>query len=61
MSLSGDTLGRVLEFTTILDDRKDLRAYGFLIELDGIRGVYYCVLKKQGLIMIDFFSSRRKP
>lgn len=40
MSLSGDTLGHVLEFTTILDERKNLRAYGFLIELDGNLGVY---------------------
>jgi hypothetical protein len=56
-ALSGDTLGSVLEFTTVLDERKDLRAYGFLIELDGMQGVYQYVLGKQKLIGL----SRRKP
>ena len=51
MSLSSDNLGRVLEFTTILDERKKLRAYGFLIELDGIRGVYYAFYEKKGSII----------
>jgi hypothetical protein len=50
LSLSVDTLGNVLEFTTILDERKDLRAYGFLIELYGTPGVYYRVLGGNRLI-----------
>ena len=40
-SLSDDTIGRVLEFTTELDERKHPRAYGFLVELDGEIGAFY--------------------
>ena len=34
-----DSMGRMLEFTTVLDDRKKLWAYGFLVELDGEIGM----------------------
>ena len=38
-SLADDSIGRVLEFTTVLDERNKLPAYGFLIELDGEIGM----------------------
>jgi hypothetical protein len=34
-SLTDDSIGRILEFTTELDGRKKMRAYGFFVELDG--------------------------
>jgi hypothetical protein len=34
-SLTEDSIGRILEFTTVLDERTKLPAYGFLVELDG--------------------------
>ena len=38
-SLTNDTLGRVLEFTTVPDARKQIRAYGFFVELEGEIGI----------------------
>ena len=35
-----DSIGRILEFTTVPDYRKKLRAYGFLVELDGEIGKF---------------------
>jgi hypothetical protein len=35
-----DSIGRILEFTTVPDYRKKLRAYGFLVELDGEIGMF---------------------
>ena len=40
-SLSDDSIGRILEFTTVLDERKKLPAYGFLVELDGELGIFH--------------------
>ncbi|KIM36506.1 hypothetical protein M413DRAFT_78132 [Hebeloma cylindrosporum] len=34
-SLTENTIGRILEFTTVQDYRKPLRAYGFFVELEG--------------------------
>ncbi|KIM36507.1 hypothetical protein M413DRAFT_287801 [Hebeloma cylindrosporum] len=34
-SLADDSIGRILEFTTVLDERNELPAYGFLVEIDG--------------------------
>ena len=39
-SLNEDSIGRILEFTTVLDKRNKLPAYGFLVELDGEIGIY---------------------
>jgi hypothetical protein len=35
-----NSIGRILEFTTVPDCRKKLRAYGFLVELDGEIGMF---------------------
>jgi len=35
-----DSIGLILEFTTVPDDRKSLRAYGFLVEVDGEIGMF---------------------
>ena len=34
-SLTDDSVGRIFEFTTVPDHRNNLRAYGFLVELNG--------------------------
>ena len=39
-SLTDDSIGRILEFTTELDERKMKRAYGFFVELDGEIGIF---------------------
>jgi hypothetical protein len=39
-SLTDDSIGHILEFTTVADHRKNLRAYGFLVELDGEIGMF---------------------
>ena len=39
-SLTNDSIGRILEFTTAPDHRKQLRAYGFFVELDGEIGIF---------------------
>ena len=46
-SLTHDSIGRVLEFTTVPDHRKPIRAYGFLIELEGEIGVFMFSSKKK--------------
>ena len=38
-SLANDSIGRILEFTTVPDQRKSIRAYGFFVELDGEIGI----------------------
>jgi hypothetical protein len=38
--LTEDSIGHILEFTTVPDHRKNLRAYGFLVELDGEIGMF---------------------
>ena len=40
-SLADDSIGRILEFTTVLDKRNKLPAYGFLVELDGELGTVH--------------------
>lgn len=42
-SLTDDSgsVGRILEFTTVPDRRKKLRAYGFLVDFDGELGTYH--------------------
>ena len=39
-SLTDCSIGRILEFTTELDERKKMRAYGFFVELDGEIGMF---------------------
>ena len=39
VSSLANTLGHVSEFTTAIDNRKVVRAYGFFVELDGKLGV----------------------
>ena len=39
-SLTNDSVGRILEFTTVPDQRKPIRAYGFFVELDGEIGMF---------------------
>ena len=46
-SLSEDSIGRILEFTTVLDERNKLPAYGFLVELDGEIGILCFDLKSR--------------
>ena len=40
-SLADDSIGRILEFTTVPDERNKLPAYGFLVELDGEIGIVH--------------------
>ncbi|KDR82100.1 hypothetical protein GALMADRAFT_221985 [Galerina marginata CBS 339.88] len=44
MASLSDTLGSVLEFTTEVDDRKLVRAYGFFVELEGKTGPAHLAL-----------------
>jgi hypothetical protein len=39
-SLTNDSIGRILEFTAVPDQRKPIRAYGFFVELDGEIGIF---------------------
>lgn len=43
--LTDDSIGRILEFTTELDERRKMRAYGFFVELDGEIGTFMFTLK----------------
>ena len=45
-SLTEDSIGRILEFTTVLDERNKLPAYGFLVELDGEIGMLHVSIQK---------------
>jgi hypothetical protein len=45
-SLNDDSIGHILEFTTVLDERNKLPAYGFLVELDGETGMVNVSIKQ---------------
>ena len=40
-SLNHDSIGRVLQFTTVPDLRQKIRAYGFFVELEGEIGILH--------------------
>ena len=59
-SLSEDSIGRILEFTTVRDERNKLPAYGFLVELDGEIGIL-CFDSKPNNSRLHISSPGRNP
>ena len=58
-SLADDSIGRILEFTTVLDERNKLAAYGFLVELDGDIGMVLRTTTAHARLLSSF--PRTKP
>ena len=59
-SLNENSIGRILEFTTVLDERNKLPTYGFMVELDGEIGIL-CSDSKTQHARLPPSSSGRNP